>query len=46
MSEIYASPTETYFEDGCLSIPMFPDLSTEDQDRVVFELKNFLELEN
>jgi dTDP-4-amino-4,6-dideoxygalactose transaminase len=37
--------TEDYF-DGCLSIPMFPDLSTEDQDRVVFELKNFLELEN
>jgi dTDP-4-amino-4,6-dideoxygalactose transaminase len=37
--------TEDYF-DGCLSIPMFPDLSTEDQDRVVLELRNFIELEN
>ena len=43
VGDLCLSGAETYFE-GCLSIPMFPDLSTEDQDRVVFELKNFIEL--
>ena len=45
LGDLCLSGAETYFE-GCLSIPMFPDLSTEDQDRVVFELKNFTELES
>lgn len=35
--------TENYYA-GCLSIPMFPTLSLEDQDYVIGEINNFLNI--
>ena len=36
---------EQYFE-GCLSIPIFPDLREEEQERIITELRNFIEKGN
>lgn len=39
--EIRLPGAEKYFS-GCLSIPLFPDLSLDDQDRVIDEISNFI----
>ena len=36
---------EQYFE-GCLSIPIFPDLKEEEQERIITELRNFTQKGN
>ena len=36
---------EQYFE-GCLSIPIFPDLKEEEQEKIITELRNFIQKEN
>ena len=36
---------EQYFG-GCLSIPIFPDLREEEQERIITELRNFIEKGN
>jgi len=34
---------EKYYEE-CLSLPLYPDLTTEGQDRVISEIKNFFQM--
>ena len=36
---------EQYFQ-GCLSIPIFPDLKEEEQEKIITELRNFIQKEN
>ena len=36
---------EQYFQ-GCLSIPIFPDLKEEEQEKIIAELRNFIQKEN
>jgi len=41
MGKIRLPGAESFFK-GCLSIPLYPDLSENDQDRVVEELGHFV----
>ena len=36
---------EQYFQ-GCLSIPIFPDLKEEEQEKIITELRNFIQKED
>lgn len=36
-------PTVERYYDECLSLPLYPDLTTEDQNRVITEIRNFFQ---
>jgi dTDP-4-amino-4,6-dideoxygalactose transaminase len=42
LGDIKLHGAESYFE-SCLSIPLFPDLTVQEQDRVIEGLELFLE---
>ena len=45
LGDIKLDGAEKYYK-GCLSIPIFPELSSDDQEKIILELKNFLNIED